>query len=224
MIDKRIKCNNYMAKGVLNVEETLLVLALSLDAFVASLAYGANKIKMPFTSIIIINLVCAAFLTLSIFFGTLVKKIFPQNIATIISFTILILLGVYYLFESIVKSYLQKKLDLDKKVKFKLFNIWFVVEIYIDEIKADLDNSKKLSSKEALYLASALSLDSLAIGFGSSLGNINYIHVILLSLFFDIIAIWSGLFIGKNLAEKSKINLSWLAGIILIILAFLKLI
>ena len=223
MIDKRIKCNNYIAKGVLDVETVLLVLALSLDTFVASLAYGINNIKMPFTSIIIIDLICAVFLTLSIFFGTLVKKVFPQNIATIISFIILILLGVYYLFENIIKTYLQEKLNLDKKIKFKLFNIWFIVEVYIDETKADLDNSKKLSSKEALYLASALSLDSLGIGFGFSLGNINYTHVLLLSLISDMIAIWSGLFIGKNLAEKSKINISWLAGIILIILAFLKL-
>ena len=199
-------------------------MALSLDAFVASLAYGANKIKIPFTSIIIIDVVCAAFLGLSIFFGTFVKKLFPQNITIIISFVILILLGVYYLFESIIKSYLRKKTSLDKKVKFKLFNIWFIINIYIDETKADMDNSKNLSSKEALYLASALSLDSLAIGFGSSLGNINYIHVVLLSLIFDMVAIWSGLFVGKNLAKKSKINLSWLAGIILIILAFLKLV
>lgn len=224
MIGKRIKCNNYIAKGVLNVEAVLLVLALSLDAFVASLAYGANKIKIPFTSVTIINLVCAGFLALSIFFGTLIKKILPQNITTIISFTILILLGVYYLFESIVKSHLQKKSILGKKVKFKLFNIWFIIDIYIDETKADLDNSKRLNSKEALYLAVALSLDSLAIGFGSSLGNINYIHVILLSLILDMVAIWSGLFIGSNLARKSKINLSWLAGSILIALAFLKLV
>ena len=224
MTGKRIKCNNYIAKGVLNVEAVLLVLALSLDAFVASLAYGANKIKIPFTSVTIINLVCAGFLALSIFFGTLIKKILPQNITTIISFTILILLGVYYLFEGIVKSCLQKKSVLGKKVKFKLFDIWFIIDIYIDETKADLDNSKRLNSKEALYLALALSLDSLAIGFGSSLGNINYIHVILLSLIFDMVAIWSGLFIGRNLAEKSKINLSWLAGSILIVLAFLKLV
>jgi len=73
-------------------------------------------------------------------------------------------------------------------------------------------------------LAIALSLDSLAIGFGSSLGNINYFNVILLSLVSDMIAIWLGLFIGRKFVEKSKLNLSWLAGIILIILAVLKLI
>ena len=136
----------------------------------------------------------------------------------------LMFLGVYYLFESLVKTFLEKKSDSSPKLKFKLFNVWFIIDIYIDETKADLDNSKILSSKEALYLAIALSLDSLAIGFGSSLGNINYLNVILLSLVSDMIAIWLGLFIGRKFVEKSKLNLSWLAGIILIILAVLKLI
>ena len=70
----------------------------------------------------------------------------------------------------------------------------------------------------------ALSLDSLAVGFGSSLGSINYIYVIVLSLIIGIFSIWIGLLIGEKVARKSKVNLSWLAGIILIILACLKLV
>ncbi len=50
------------------MENILLVLVLSLDAFMASIAYGTNKIKMPFKSILIIDMVCAIFLALSIFF------------------------------------------------------------------------------------------------------------------------------------------------------------
>lgn len=76
---------------------------------------------------------------------------------------------------------------------------------------------------ETVLLVLALSLDALAVGFGSSLGNINYIYVISLSLIIGIFSIWVGLLIGENIAKKSKINLSWLAGIILIILACLRL-
>lgn len=206
------------------METILLVLALSLDAFVASIAYGTNKIKIPFKSITIINVVCALSLALSIFFGTIVKKILPQNLTIIISFLILILLGFYYLFESIVKSYLKKKSLLKEKVKLKLFNIWFIIDIYVDETKADLDKSKSLSSKEAIYLATALSLDSIAIGFGSGLGSINYLNIILLSLIFHMIALLGGLYIGEKFVSRSKVNLSWLTGVILIVLAFLKLI
>lgn len=205
------------------METILLVLTLSLDAFVASIAYGSNKIKIPFSSIIIINIVCSFFLASSIFFGSQMKKILPENITLIISFTILMLLGIYYLCEGIVKGYLKGRSDSNKKVKLKLFDIWFIVDIYVDETKADLNHSKRLNPKEAIYLATALSLDSLAVGFGSSLGNINYLYAIGLSLIIGIFAIWSGLLIGKKIVEKSKINLSWLAGIMLIILAVLKL-
>lgn len=204
------------------METILLVLALSLDAFVASLAYGTRKIKIPFTSIMIINIVCTFLLTISILGGSLIKKILPGNIIIIISFMILMILGIYYLFEGITKAYLEKRLNREKKLKFKLFDISLIVNIYVDETKADYNQSKDLDSKEAIYLAIALSLDSLAVGFGSALGNINYMNVIVLSLIVGIFSIWAGLFIGNKFARKSKINLSWLAGIILIILATLK--
>lgn len=205
------------------METILLVLTLSLDAFVASLAYGSKKIKIPFISIVIINIVCTFFLAISIFGGSIIKKILPGNIAIIISFTILMLLGIYYLFEGITKAYLEKKLDEEKKIKLKVFDIWFIINIYIDETKADYNHSKEIDHKEAVYLAIALSLDSLAVGFGSALGNINYINVIVLSLIIGITSIWIGMLIGGKIAQKSKINLSWLTGIILIILASLKL-
>ncbi|WP_315116443.1 sporulation membrane protein YtaF [uncultured Clostridium sp.] len=206
------------------LESILLVSALSLDAFVASIAYGTSKIKIPFSSVAIINIVCSCILGISLFFGSLVKKIVPGNITSIISFIILLLLGIYYLFESIVKTYLQKSSTSTRKLKLKFSDIQFIIDIYVDETKADSNNSKDLSAKEALYLAVALSLDSLAVGFGSSLGSINYIQVILLSLISGMVAVLSGLFLGKKFVEKSKINLSWLSGVLLIVLAVLRLV
>ncbi|MCF6463407.1 sporulation membrane protein YtaF [Clostridium sp. Cult1] len=205
------------------MEALMLVLALSLDAFVASFAYGANKIEIPFTSIIIIDLVCVFFLAISVFFGELVKCFLSDYVTSIFGFLILFFLGVFYLFESIIKTYFKNKITSRSKVKVKLFDIWLIIDIYVDEIKADFDNSKRLNSREALYLAVALSLDSLAIGFSSGLGNINILLIIFMSFIFHILTIWSGLLIGKKFAEKSKINLSWITGILLICLAFLKL-
>src|SRR5699024_10496285 len=127
-------------------------------------------------------------------------------------------------FESIIKAYINKNLISGKKIKIKLFNLRLIVDIYVNEIKADFDNSKSLNPKEALYLAIALSLDSLAIGFGSSLGDINYIRLVILSLISGMLVIPLGLSIGEKFAEKSKFNISWLAGAILIGLAILKLI
>lgn len=204
------------------MENLLLVLALSLDAFVASIAYGTNRIRIPFSSVLIISLLCSSSLGISLLLGSQIKKILPENIGLVISFIILILLGIYYLFESIVKSYLKDKSG--EKIKVKLFDVWLFVDIYVDGTKADLNLSKSLDPKEALYLAMALSLDSLAVGFASSLSNVNYLSVIVLSIVIGMISIWSGINLGKKLVEKVDINLSWLSGILLIILAVLKLI
>ena len=204
------------------VETLLLVFTLSLDAFVTSIAYGTNQIKIPFASVTIINITCSGFLALSLFLGSIIKKIIPESITLMFSFLILMLLGIFYLFQSIIKNHISKSPALNKEVKLKISDL--IINIYIDETSADFNKSKNLDPKEALCLATALSLDSLAIGFGSSLADINYIQVILFSLFSDMIAVWLGLLIGRKLVEKSDINISWLSGAILMILAITKII
>ncbi|NMB06765.1 MAG: sporulation membrane protein YtaF, partial [Tissierellia bacterium] len=101
------------------METLLLVLALSLDAFVASIAYGTNGIKIPFKSIIIIDLICAFFLMVSLLLGNLIGEILPNKFNIIISFLILISIGIYYLFESFVKSYLKGRKGKNGKLKLK---------------------------------------------------------------------------------------------------------
>ncbi len=204
------------------IETLLLVFTLSLDAFVASIAYGTNEIKIPFVSMTIINITCSSLFALSLFLGSIVKKFIPKGITLLISFLILILLGIFYLFQSLIKSYIAKSSTPNKKIKLKISDL--IINIYIDETSADFNKSKNLNPKEALYLAIALSLDSLAIGFSSSLTGINYVQVIFFSLFYGIIAVQLGLLIGRKLVEKSNFNISWLSGVILIILAIMKII
>lgn len=205
------------------LESILLVLALSLDAFAASVSYGINKIKMPITSILLIDFICTLFLGISLLFGSLIRMVVANSILTIISFVILMLIGVYYLFEGIIQSKLRKSSDLNKQLKIKVFDLSFIIDIYVDKTKADFNYSKDLSSKEAIYLAIALSFDSIAVGFGSSIVAINYLQVMMFSMVFNIIAIWVGLFFGRKLSLKSKVDLSWLGGIILMVLAIMKL-
>lgn len=235
-IELFISCNNlllheyntnsslYSRRRYYLLEALLLVFVLSLDAFVASVAYGTNKIKIPFLSIAIISTICSALLAISLFLGSILKFIIPDKIAISISFVILLLLGVYYLFESLIKTYLKKNSSSNKKIKIKLLNLHLILDIYLDETKADFDDSKNLNSKEALYLAIALSIDSLAVGFANSFGNINYILTIIFSFLAGILVIVTGLFIGRHLINTIKVNFSWISGVLLIALAILKLV
>ena len=206
------------------LEAILLVTALSIDAFVASIAYGTNKIKIPFYSVATINIVCTLLLGISLYFGSVVREVIPGNFVGLIGVLILLGLGIYQLFEGVFKSLIQKYLIEDKRVNFRLFDFKFVLQIYVDEIKADIDQSSRLNAKEAFALAVALSVDGLAAGFGSALGNINYVQILLFSLVFHMVAVWMGVWVGQKLARKIKINMSWLSGIILISLALVRLI
>lgn len=202
------------------IETLLLVLALSLDAFVASIAYGTSKIKIPLSSVTIMSIICSSFLAISLFLGSVVKNFIPDKVTSITSFVILLVLGVYYLFESLIKTYLRKQQDAKKKLQVNICNLCFVLDIYLDETKADINHSKNLNAKESMYLATALSLDSIAVGFAGSLGSINYIQVIICSLICGFVSIIFGAFLGRKIVEKSNLNLSWLSGLLLIILAF----
>lgn len=75
------------------LEAVLFTLALSTDALIASLAYGSNKIKIHWSSALIIAFICTGILGLSLFIGSLIKAIIPEGVLQYISFTILILLG-----------------------------------------------------------------------------------------------------------------------------------
>lgn len=205
------------------IESLLLVSSVCIDAFVASIAYGTNKIKIPVISALIINIIGSFTLGFSLFFGGFIKNFLPGKLPIYISFLVLIFIGIYRLFEGIFKNYIRKRNYLDKHLTLKIFDINIILQIYADEIKADLDKSKILTAKEALYLAFALSFDSIAVGFGSSLVGGGYILAIILCFIIGLATVILGQFLGRKFSEKSPLNLSWLSGLILIILAITKL-
>ena len=205
------------------IEAILLVTALAMDAFVASFAYGTNKIKIPFASIMVINLVCGIVLALSLFLGAIISPYLPPYITSSISFLILFLLGAAKLFDSSIKTFIRKHRSLKKELKFSMFNLNFILNVYADPQEADRDYSRVLSPLEAASLAIALSLDGFAAGFGLGLVHINYIQVVLFSLISDMVAVIFGCYIGNKIAEKLSLNISWISGVLLIILAVMNL-
>lgn len=206
------------------VQSLILVLSLCIDTFVTSIVYSSNKIKIPVVSGLIIDTICSLFLAISLFFGYLIKDFIPINIASTISFLLLLILGVYRLFEAFFKNLIKKYYDKGSPLTFKIFEFKFILQIYADEIKADLDESKILSPKEAFFLAVALSLDSLTVGFGCSLGTVNYLATVLLSFLVGALLLVLGGYVGKNISKNYNLNLSWLSGVFLIILAFIRII
>jgi len=204
------------------LESLLLVSSLCIDSFVASIAYGTSKIRIPTLSAIIINLVCTLTLACSLFIGSIFKSFLPGNLPATLGFLLLMAIGIYRLFEYLFKAYISKYSKSNSPLTFKIFDFKFVLQVYANEIKADFDNSKCLNVKESFYLALALSLDSLAVGFGSSLYSINYTQVLILCFIIGILSVSIGVFLGRKFAQKLHLELSWLSGVLLILLAIIR--
>jgi putative sporulation protein YtaF len=201
--------------------QILLVTALCLDAFTASLACGVNKTRMTPVVIGVISLICTSVLAVSAGLGAAACRIISPAVSSVVSFAVLLLIGFVKSFESFLKRLISKKGN--GEIKMKLFDLNFVLTVYADTDKADMDNSKTLSVKEAVYLSLALSLDGFAAGFGWGLTSINFLELLLLSLLSNILAVTLGYFLGKLLTRLTKVDFSFLGGVILILLAFTKL-
>jgi len=202
----------------------LLVFAVSADAFFSSLAYGAKKIKIPFSSVMVISLISAGVLAASLFAGELIRPLLHENTAKILCFLILFLLGFVKLLDNVIIALIKKHNRLSGQLRFKLLNLNFILNVYANPEDADEDRSKVLSPAEAVSLSIALSLDGLAAGIGTALGGANKPLIIALALVVGVLAITLGSFTGNKAAGKSKAGFSWLGGAGLIVLAVYKLI
>jgi putative sporulation protein YtaF len=201
----------------------LLVVSLTLDSFVASFAYGTNKIKIPFLSGLVVSSISSVMLGVALILGNLLKSFIPKNLTVGICFAILFILGVGRLLEYSIKKWLSTKASGQHNISFKCWDIHFILDVYMDSTKADSDHSKSLSPKEAISLAIALSLDGIAAGFGAGLTDIQWLPIVLTSFLIGLGAILGGAVIGKKFTDNTEVDLAWLSGALLLVLAFLKL-
>lgn len=203
-----------------------LTAALSVDALTASFAYGAEKIKIPFSSVLVISVVCSSAFALSLLLGGAVTLFITETAAKWISFSILALIALTKLFSSTMKLIIKKLKTAAcrcRPIRFTMFNLTFFLCVCDDFKAADRDSSKTLSAAEAFALAAALSIDGLAAGFGAGIGGGSFLLAVLLSLLLTGCAVVTGDYLGKLAAVKSSLDLSWIGGAALLVLAFAKL-
>ena len=196
----------------------LLVVATSLDAFGASFAYGAVRIKIKTGGAVVISLIGSAFLGLALGGASWISKWIPGSVAKWLSFVLLMGMGLESIFQNSIKGYLKKREKRRKKFKFTFANIGFILDIYLDETKADADQSKTLSVRESVYLGVVLSLDSIVSGLGCGLSGGSVIPVMGMAALAHLIAVMAGCKLGQKAADFMRFDLSWMSGLILILL------
>jgi len=205
------------------IEALIIVTALCVDTFVSGMAYGANKIRIPFSSVAVISLICSAVLGVSIFLGGAIGHMLPENLTVGICFALLSGLGFVKLFDSAVKSYIRKYSAFRKRIRFSAFSLSFILSVYANPETADSDHSRILSPSEAALLAAALSLDGLAVGFGAGMVSVSPVMVVALSLIINMVCAVAGCRLGHRAVKALRVDLGWLSGALLLVIAFMKL-
>lgn len=107
-----------------------------------------------------------------------------------------------FIFGSFINSILSEVLT---KIISSTILVIIGIIILSDPIPFDFNNSKGIDIKESLFLAIALSLDSIGIGIGSSIGGYLNIYFSILVSIFQITFISIGTLIGKKIIKFTKI-------------------
>ena len=167
----------------------ILALSVSIDSFGIGITYGIRNTSINNSAKIILLITSFVFVCISIIFGNLIFAFFPNSIINIISCLLLIFMGIFIIYETyhkFSKKYENKTLDITMK-------------IIKNPINSDLNNSNTIEKNEAIYLALALSLDSICVGISSSSFGLPSLFFPILVPLFQLFFINAGIFLGKKI-------------------------
>ena len=126
----------------------ILVFALCTDTFVASLAYGANRVHVGWGKVALLNGICSGCLGLALGLGNVISSILPGDVTRIICFVSLFLLGFIKFLDYSIKAYINRHCCIRRNLSFSLSGLKVIVNIYGDPMAADVDGSQSLGWKE----------------------------------------------------------------------------
>jgi putative sporulation protein YtaF len=211
----------------------MLALAVSLDSFSVGMTYGLQKMKFPLRSIIVISILSGCMLLISMYVGTFLAFVLPVQVERWIAATILILLGVWAIYNVVRKqeetvsveleTYEEKNTATPRIWRLHLKRFGIVIQVLKQPSLADLDRSGTISVKEALLIGVALSMDAFGAGLSASFLGYSPMILALLVSTMNIIFIRVGLKIGRQFSQtKMMKKATIIPGTILICLGITK--
>lgn len=206
------------------VQIVLLITALSIDVFVASMACGAEHIIIGKRTALCISVICSGVLFLSLAAGNLLQGILRAEYAKWFCFWGLFLVGAFKLAEYGIKSYARRHAFFCKRVRITISQIQFIFSIYNDPTVADKDHSASMSVPEGIFFALAMSLDGFFGGLGASFLGIDIWLTGVLNILLSYAAVNVGSRVGEHLIRRCQKDFSWVGGVLFICLAFSKII
>lgn len=208
----------------------VLSLSLSIDSLGIGITYGLKNTKISMIAKLILFVISIFVTTLAITIGDILSNFLPEVITKLIGSSILILMGIWITFQAFHKkdtpiATVERKSPEKKVYKLFIRFLGITIQIIRDPISSDLDQSKGIDWKEAIYLGMALSLDSLCVGIGSSIIGFTSMLFPLFVATFQFVFLSVGKYLGAKIAKISNIppNIcTILSGILLICIGIAK--
>lgn len=201
----------------------ILAISVSIDSLGIGITYGLRDTRITKTANIILFAISIIITSLSVIIGNKITSIFPEYITTFIGAIFLVCMGIWVIYQALKnKEEINNYQELDNEPRiYKIFIefLGITIQIIRNPISSDLDNSKKIDWKEALYLGIALSIDSICVGICSSIIGYTSILFPIFVASFQLVFLSIGRLLGKKIASASNIpeNIwSVLSGVLLI--------
>lgn len=201
----------------------LLSASLSIDAFTIGTSCALGGIKASWRSRLIICAISVLIMGASIFCGETLARIISQTAAKYIGCAMLCGLGAYIIFGSFIKKSKAKK---KKSITLALKPLGITISIIREPSLCDIDRSNTIDAREACYIATALSIDSIGAGISMGVSGIGAFSMAGLCGICQLMFLCAGLFLGKRLRSVERIPqkiFTRASGVIIILVAVIKL-
>ncbi|MDQ0201214.1 sporulation membrane protein YtaF [Neobacillus ginsengisoli] len=193
----------------------LFSISSCLDNVVVGMAYGIKKIKIGIIANLIIAVVTTTGTFLSMSLGMYISKFLPQSVSNILGAGIIVILGIYFVIQSIIKF--------THNTNSKELALNDLSEMFVYAENSDFDKSGDIDIKEAFILAFGLTFNNVGAGIAASITGVNIYLTVISTFIISILTIIFGESIGKNVLGKFLGKYAPLiAGILLIILGFIE--
>ena len=170
----------------------IFVLIVSFDLFVFGFSYGVSKVHVPTRKVFIINILGSIIMGAGMLSGFFLGHVFQGKIAIWISFGAFLGLGLFKIIGWLASS------------------------------NKESAPVKPISWTETVMLGVLLSIDEFIIGLGGAIANPGLAFIlttILLSIIAGHVVFTCGQFAGKKLTAKTQLNLSWVSGVAMLVMA-----
>ena len=191
-----------------------LALASNLDNVGVGVAYGMRRVRVPFTSNLLIAAITASGTLLSMLFGTTIGKLLSGGLASILAGGVLIVMGSWVVVrEALALSRENSQPQISPPaLQGETSYLDKLQTIRINPLSADVDHSGQIDYREAALLGLALTPNNLVNGAAAGIIDLSIAAVVILVFLLSMATIWAGIGVGHQCGKRWLGNVAGVAS------------